>query len=85
MTLNLDFPWEDKRGSESPRTLSLSDGFEMQDTVGGHGSGTGMGMMKNLVVRRAVEEVGLGNSDGDSEVEEEGAFVAREDTRLVGV
>jgi hypothetical protein len=84
MTLNFDFPWEqeDKRDDESPQTLSLSEGFEMQDTVGGSEQGNGMGMMKNLVVKRAVEEVEFGDSDSDSE--QEGASVARAHARLVG-
>lgn len=37
MTLNLEFDWEDKKGdAESLHTLNLSEGFEMQDAVGGH-------------------------------------------------
>jgi hypothetical protein len=85
MTLNLEFDWEDKKnlsGMETPRTLSLSEGFEMQDTVGGYG-GVGMDrtspLARNKVVRRAVdslrfEDCSVSDSDsGDRDREGEGS------------
>jgi hypothetical protein len=75
MTLNLEFDWEDKKnlsGMETPRTLSLSEGFEVQDTVGGHGGMVDRTspLARNKVVNRAVESIRFEDcsvSDSDSE------------------
>lgn len=76
MTLNLEFDWEDKKnhqnGMETHRTLSLSEGVEMQDTIGGHGGVVDRTspLARNKVVQRAIPSTSLGNSsvsDSDSE------------------
>jgi hypothetical protein len=69
-TLNLEFDWEDKTGS--PRTLSLSEGFEVADTTGGvHVQPI---RVRNKVVMRAVAAtcmVDSSGSDSDSDSEDE--------------
>ncbi|KAF2032696.1 hypothetical protein EK21DRAFT_60281, partial [Setomelanomma holmii] len=73
MTLNLEFDWEDKKhSSDTPRTLSLSKGLEMQDTVGGqskHSSPVATKttpIQKNPVNQRAITSTSLADSS-DSE------------------
>jgi hypothetical protein len=100
MTLNLEFDWEDKNGlSESPRTLDLSEGFEMQDTVGGcEQAGSPVArksspcvrvmspFAKSLVVQKAIEATHLDNSsESEDEEDEEDVFLAAEDRALVKI
>jgi hypothetical protein len=45
VTLNLGFHREEKKDrADSPQTMSLTEGFEMQDTVGGKDNGKGRSM-----------------------------------------
>ncbi|CAO2654792.1 Nn.00g115250.m01.CDS01 [Neocucurbitaria sp. VM-36] len=80
-TLNLDFTFEDKKDhSESPKTLSLREGFEMQDTMGGHSQGT-TPTKKDKIIERAIKATELSDSsDSDEDI-----FVSRESKPLVGV
>jgi hypothetical protein len=80
-TLNLDFDWEEKKDrADSPRTLSLTEGFEMQDTVGGKEVSKGR-TLKNVTIRRAVQATEIGDSS-DSEVD---SFITQEQKPLVHV
>lgn len=75
MTLNLDFESESpgvKRRTDSPRTLSLASGFEMQDTVGGHAD-AGTPTTKNEKVNAAIKETEVMDSS-----DEEDPFIAAE-------
>ncbi|KAF2994486.1 hypothetical protein E8E13_001648 [Curvularia kusanoi] len=75
MTLNLDFETESldtKQRADSPRTLSLTSGFEMQDTVGGH-VGANTPITKNEKVNAAIKETEVVDSSDD-----EDPFVAAE-------
>jgi hypothetical protein len=97
MTLNLEFDWEDKsRLSNSPRTLDLSEGFEMQDTVGGcEQAGSPIArksspyvrvtspFAKSLVVQKAIEATHL--DDSSESEDEEDVFLATEDRALVKI
>ncbi|KAL6710009.1 hypothetical protein ACN47E_009800 [Coniothyrium glycines] len=75
-TLNLEFGADDNKAAvDSPRTLSLTEGFEMQDTVGGKQVPAARG----LVVKKAIEATDL----GDSSESEDGSFAASEQKRLV--
>lgn len=87
-TLNLDFDWQDqKASSESPQTLSLTEGFEMQDTIGGHCENTSpvvsktSPLQKNPVIQRAVTSTSLAESSASSEDE----FVVAENSPLVKI
>jgi hypothetical protein len=78
-TLNLDFDWEEKKDRvDSPRTSSLTEGFEMQDTVGGKEVSKGR-TLKNVTIRRAVQATEIGDSS-DSEVD---SFITQEQKPLV--
>lgn len=78
-TLNLDFSADDKQdGVDTPRTLSLTEGFEMQDTVGEHTRKEVSGV-RGLVVKKAIETLDL----SDSSDSEDDSFVAGEQKRLV--
>jgi hypothetical protein len=80
-TLNLEWDWEEKKDrSDSPRTLSLTEGFEMQETVGGNKIDEGK-RMKNVTIRRAVHATEMGDSS-DSEVD---SFITQEQKPLVHV
>ncbi|KAJ8117871.1 hypothetical protein OPT61_g1036 [Boeremia exigua] len=79
MTLNLDFELESsdvKKRADSPRTLSLTSGFETQDTVGGHAD-VNKPITKNEKVNAAIKETEVVNSSDD-----EDPFVAVEDKLL---
>jgi hypothetical protein len=81
VTLNLEWDWEEKKDrTDSPRTLSLNEGFKMQDTVGGNEAGKGRDM-KKVTIRRAVQAIEIGDSS-DSEVD---SFVTAEQKPLVHV
>lgn len=81
MTLNLDFDWEEKKSrADSPRNLSIHEGFEMQDTTGG-ASQTVTPLKTNQRIERAVKATAL----GDSSDSEEDTFVSRETKPLVSV
>lgn len=83
MTLNHEFDWEDKKhSSETPRTLSLSEGFEMQDTMGGGAQSHSESpvatkttpMRENPIIQRAITSTSLAeSSDSDSYESFEGA------------
>jgi len=82
MTLNLEFDWEDnnndgkKTSCESLRTLDLSEeGFEMQDTVGGHKEEM-VKTPRNKVIERATSLAESSDSEVDS-------FVVAESSPLV--
>lgn len=80
-TLNLDFTFDDKKEhSDSPKTLSLAEGFEMQDTMGGHSQDT-TPAKKGKVIERAIKATEL----SDSSESEEDVFVSREAKPLVKV
>jgi hypothetical protein len=82
MTLNHECDWEDKKhSSETPRTLSLSEGFEMQDTMGDDAqshSGSPVAtkttpMRKDPIIQRTITSTSLAESSGsdsDQEFEE---------------
>lgn len=79
MTLNLDFEFESASGrkrADSPRTLSLASGFEMQDTIGGH-SDANLPITKNQKVNAAIKETEVVDSSDD-----EDPFVAAEGNLL---
>lgn len=79
MTLNLEFDFEEKKGrSDSPRTLSLTDGFEMQDTKGGHLEVT-TPIQNNSVIEHAIKTTEL----GDSSDSEDDPCISRETKHLV--
>ncbi|KAH7398306.1 hypothetical protein BKA66DRAFT_199599 [Pyrenochaeta sp. MPI-SDFR-AT-0127] len=81
MTLNLEFDFEEKKSrSDSPRMLSLTDGFEMQDTKGGHSEVT-TPSKKDRLIERAIKTTAL----GDSSDSEDDTFVSRETKPLVNV
>ncbi|KAF2855687.1 hypothetical protein T440DRAFT_464081 [Plenodomus tracheiphilus IPT5] len=89
VTLNLDFDFEDKKSSvhassvhasESTRTLSLTEGFEMQDTKGGKCQP----IAKSLVVQKAIDATNLGDSSDDSDFEED-SLIAAEHVQLVKI
>ncbi|KAJ4368218.1 hypothetical protein N0V83_006574 [Neocucurbitaria cava] len=80
-TLHLDFTFEDKKDpSKSPETLSLTEGFEMQDTMGGHSQVTTPNK-KDKIIQRAIKATELSDSS-DSEGD---VFVSRESKPLVRV
>jgi hypothetical protein len=69
MTLNFDWDWKDQSARDevlTPRTLSLSEGFEMTDTIGGHGGLEGNKAVANVVAATRVADIG----DSDSGVDE---------------
>jgi hypothetical protein len=75
MTLNLDLEFESTSGrkrTDSPRTLSLASGFEMQDTVGGRADAE-MLVLKNGKVDAPIKETEIVDSSDD-----EDPFVAAE-------
>lgn len=79
MTLNLDFEFESasgRRRADSPRTLSLASGFEVQDTVGGH-SDANRPITMNQKVNAAIKETEIVDSS-----EDEDSFVAAESKLL---
>lgn len=80
-TLNLDFKCDDKTPrQESVHSLSPGEGFEMQDTTGGHSqSGTPISK-KHGVVTRAVKATEVESSDSEGD-----AFVSREAVPLVKI
>lgn len=88
VTLNLDFDFEDKKSvhassvhaSESTRTLSLTEGFEMQDTKGGKCQP----IAKNLVIKKAIDATNLGDSSEESDFEED-SLIAAEHVQLVKI
>ncbi|KAH7395144.1 hypothetical protein DE146DRAFT_97265 [Phaeosphaeria sp. MPI-PUGE-AT-0046c] len=76
MTLNFDFDWEAGNSKKvnnpeacdevmTPRTVSLSEGFEPADTVGGHAAP--VVLTGNEVVKKAMMNVANGDSYSDSE------------------
>jgi hypothetical protein len=80
-TLNPDFDWKEKKDrADSPRTLNLTKGFEMRDTVGGKEVSKGR-TLKNVTIRRAVQATEIGDSS-DSEVD---SFITQEQKPLVHV
>lgn len=81
MTLNLDFKYDDQDGCpESLRSLSLTEGFEEQDTIGGH-SQPATPNKEHRIITGAVHAMEL--VDGSDS--EEDAFVSREATLLVKI
>ena len=83
MTLNLEFDWEDnnnndkKTSCESLRTLDLTEeGFEMQDTVGGHKEEM-VKTPRNKVIERATSLAESSDSEVDSFVVEESSPLVR--------
>jgi len=69
LTLNLDFEENNSTlRSDSTRTLSLTEGFEVQATKGGNLQP----MAKNLVVQTAIEAAHLEYSSDESDFEEDG-------------
>ncbi|KAI8942545.1 hypothetical protein NX059_000605 [Plenodomus lindquistii] len=83
VTLNLEFDFEDNKSvhaSESTRTLSLTEGFEMQDTKGG----ICQPVAKSLVVQTAVDATNFGESSDESDFEED-SLIAAEHTQLVKI
>ncbi|KAH8728818.1 hypothetical protein GQ44DRAFT_608396 [Phaeosphaeriaceae sp. PMI808] len=79
MTLNLEFDCEEDKQRDSPRTLSLNEGFEVQDTTGGSSREMSPVATKVLSQRFDVKTSvsSLTGSDISSEEEEE-VFVAVE-------
>jgi hypothetical protein len=86
--LNLDFDWSSNKTSSeaaSLRTINLSEGFEMQDTMGGHSSQTSSpaAALKTLAskqrIKRAITTVSFAESS-DSEVD---SLVVQESSPLV--
>ena len=72
MTLNLEFESPSaKKQSDSPKTLSLASGFEMQDTVGGYAN-SNTPIAKNEKVNAAIRETEV----VDSSDEDDDPFVA---------
>lgn len=80
MTLNFDFAWEDgspKNGDRNdvcdevmtPRTVSLSEGFEVADTVDGHAAP--VVPKANEVVKKAVKDLGVVDFESFSDSERE--------------
>lgn len=74
MTLNLDFEFEDQKDKErldsaSPRTLSLTsgEGFEMQDTIGGHSDHKTTPIVRNEKVVSAIKGTAVESSDEDED------------------
>jgi hypothetical protein len=85
MTLNFDFAWEEgspKNGNRNdacdevmtPRTVSLSEGFEVADTVGGHAAP--VVPKDNEVVEKTVKGLAVADlgsfSDSDGEIDTDG-------------
>jgi hypothetical protein len=82
--LNLEFEWEDK--TESPRTMSLSEGFEVADIVGG--APAQPGSARNKVVHRAIgatRVVDNSGSDSDSDTEDGRYDIAAENSSLAKI
>lgn len=80
-TLNLEFNCDDKNDCpESLQSLSLTEGFEMQDTTGGHCE-IEVPTKRTRVITRAVHATEVINSS-DSE---EDTFVSREARPLVKI
>lgn len=80
VTLNLEFDCDDKKDGDRPestRTLSLTEGFEMQDTKGG----STQPVAKSLVIKKAIDATEL----CDSSDSEEDSFVAGEHSPLVKI
>ncbi|CBX93835.1 predicted protein [Plenodomus lingam JN3] len=88
VTLNLDFEFADEKSvhassvhaSESTSTLSLTGGFEMQDTKGGRCQP----IAKNLVVKNAIDATNLGDSSDENDFEED-SLIAAEHVQLVKI
>lgn len=83
VTLNLDFDFKDNRStapSESPRTLSLTEGFEMQYTKGGNA----LPVAENFVIRKAIDATQLSDSSDESDYEEDSLIDGRE-TKLLKI
>jgi hypothetical protein len=79
MTLNREFDWEEKKErSDSTRMLSLTDGFEMQETMGGEGKDAETDK-KKAVIKKAINATELGDSS-ESEVD---SLLTSEQTPLV--
>jgi hypothetical protein len=69
MTLNLEFETESldsKKRADSPRTLSLTSGFEMQGTVGGRADVT-TPIKKNEKVNAAIKETEVVDSSDEDD------------------
>ncbi|KAF1846700.1 uncharacterized protein K460DRAFT_406892 [Cucurbitaria berberidis CBS 394.84] len=83
-TLNLEFHFEEKkdRSSESPKTLSFTEGFEEQDTMGGHSQVTTPSKKDKKVIERAIKVTDLSDSSDSSD---EDVFVSREMKPLVKI
>ncbi|KAF2829440.1 hypothetical protein CC86DRAFT_454050 [Ophiobolus disseminans] len=81
MTLNLEFDFEGKKTeSSSLQTLNLSEGFEMQDTVGGHVDDavrTPPSMKRNKVIERAITSTSVAGSDSEGKDLAEGSPLER--------
>lgn len=79
-TLNLDLEAESpdtKKRTDSPRTLSLTSGFETQDTVGGHADAPNAPITKIEKVNAAIKETEVVDSSDD-----EDPFIAAKGTLL---
>lgn len=65
MTLNMNFDWEENKGAESVHSLNLSEGLEMQDTMGGHTDTASLvvktppSMKRNKFIERAITSTNL--------------------------
>jgi hypothetical protein len=83
-TLNLEFDWEDK--TVSPRTISLSEGFEVADTTGG--AHVQPVRVRSKVVARVVAATCMADSSGsdsDGDIDDEGGEYDVEKSRLVKI
>jgi hypothetical protein len=81
MTLNLEFETESldsRKRADSPRTLSLTSGFEMQDTVGGRADAN-TPITKNEKVNTAIKETEVLHSSDEDDlfVTAEGALLKK--------
>jgi hypothetical protein len=81
MILNFDFETESlesKERADSPRTLSLTSGFEMQDTVGGCADAN-TPITKNEKVNAAIKETEVVDSSDEDDpfVTAEGALLKK--------
>jgi hypothetical protein len=81
VTLNLEWDWEERKDrTDSPQTLIVTEGFKIQDTVGGNEAGKERNV-KNITIKRAVQATKIGDS-GDSEVD---SFVTGEQKPFVHI
>jgi hypothetical protein len=81
MTLNLEFETESldsRKRADSPRTLSLTSGFEMQGTVGGRADAN-TPITKNEKVNTAIKETEVVDSSDEDDpfVTAEGALLKK--------